>query len=397
MSPPLRHLSFLPLLLLVGCGGGNGESRFTVRDSTGVMIAESTAARWTLTEGWSVDTVPLLNLGTTGEGPAHEFSQVVAALRLPDGSVMVADAGSRQVRKFSPEGQHIWSSGRQGDGPGEHNQLRSIALFRGDSILAYDYWLGRATLLSADGHLGRVFNVGPAGLRPERVTVLDDTLLIAEYRDWQESELKPGLIRPLRLLARVTPAGVVVDTIARVPGHESVLQPNGDDGFALFGRTGHTGALGGALVLGSADDVSFTIHGADGRLQRIVRVPTADLRLSAAEVAREREAILAELPDRVLAYLREVVASLPTPTHRPGYDRLVVDAMGAVWLRPHRGLSERGSPYDWQVFSAEGEWLGTMVLPERFRVYDIGADYILGVGRGEFDVEEVQLLRLSRE
>lgn len=50
----------------------------------------------------------------------------------------------------------------------------------------------------------------------------------------------------------------------------------------------------------------------------------------------------------------------------------------------------------WTVFDSEGRQLGTLTLPARFRVTDVCADYVVGVGRDELDVEKVQLFRLDR-
>jgi hypothetical protein len=49
-----------------------------------------------------------------------------------------------------------------------------------------------------------------------------------------------------------------------------------------------------------------------------------------------------------------------------------------------------------QIFAPDGEWLGTIALPDRLTVLEIGSDYVLGVWRDEFDVERVQLLTLER-
>ncbi len=76
-----------------------------------------------------------------------------------------------------------------------------------------------------------------------------------------------------------------------------------------------------------------------------------------------------------------------------------MDQTGAVWLEEHRGEFTNllsSEPRAWNVFSADGDWLGEVLLPGRFTVYEIGSDYILGVRRDEFRVEHPQVLRLER-
>jgi hypothetical protein len=48
------------------------------------------------------------------------------------------------------------------------------------------------------------------------------------------------------------------------------------------------------------------------------------------------------------------------------------------------------------VFGADGRMVGRLVTPPRFRLTDVGADYLLGVATDEDDVEQVVWYRLDR-
>jgi hypothetical protein len=50
----------------------------------------------------------------------------------------------------------------------------------------------------------------------------------------------------------------------------------------------------------------------------------------------------------------------------------------------------------WEVFDPTGRWLGNLDLPERFRPFQVGADYILGVRLGGSGEEQVAVYRLTR-
>ena len=50
----------------------------------------------------------------------------------------------------------------------------------------------------------------------------------------------------------------------------------------------------------------------------------------------------------------------------------------------------------WDVFDREWRWLGTITLPERIRITRIERDAIIGIARGEDDVEQVVVLRIAR-
>ena len=73
----------------------------------------------------------------------------------------------------------------------------------------------------------------------------------------------------------------------------------------------------------------------------------------------------------------------------PLYGSPFADADGNVWLPSYRlAYPEEGSPYT--VISSDGEWVGQVETPPRFRILDVTGDLVLGVGRdGETDVVHV--------
>ncbi len=231
MSGALR---FLGLGLLAGCAGGSSAAPMTVRDSAGVTIVESMAPQWQPGEEWQVDPVPLLDLGGGEGGPAFEFDVVAGTLRLDDGSVVVADFQSREIRRFAPDGSVMWISGREGDGPGEYNRVRNVARYRGDSLLVFDFWIGRATILGTDGQVGRTFRLGVTG-RSDRLLPLNDSTLVGVLFSIQALEQGEGMVRMPEPMIRVRPDGSVVDTLAVVPGGESFMVPEAEI-LPLFGR-----------------------------------------------------------------------------------------------------------------------------------------------------------------
>lgn len=381
---------------LIGCGGAPETARFAVRDSAGVTIVESRAPRWQDGEGWRVDSTPFFDVGSLDGGAAYEFDVVEDAMRLADGSVVVADFGSRQIRQFGAGGQIQWVSGREGDGPGEYNRIRNINRYRGDSILVYDFWLGRATVLDRDGQVGRVFRLESTG-RSDRIYPLSDSTLAAVFLGIEALERGfeggGGLIRIPEPLVRVRPDGTVIDTITVVPGGESFMVPEAEV-RPLFGRRGAPVAVAGSEVYsGTADRMSFQVHAESGRLLRSIRVPGFDLTVSPAQVAAERAT---RLRDNSPDWLRSAVAALPSPPARPAYARLLVDPRGTVWLEPYRGNSERDVTMPWQVFGPDGEWLGAVFMPQSLRVFEIGLEHMLGVRLGEDQVEHVQMFGLHR-
>jgi hypothetical protein len=70
-----------------------------------------------------------------------------------------------------------------------------------------------------------------------------------------------------------------------------------------------------------------------------------------------------------------------------------VAADGNVWLRDYdvHWTSEL-----WTVYSPNGSRLSRVRIPWRFRIFEIGSDYVLGHERDELDVEYVRMYRLRR-
>ena len=86
----------------------------------------------------------------------------------------------------------------------------------------------------------------------------------------------------------------------------------------------------------------------------------------------------------------------PASPTRPAFADILVDPSGAVWLELYLGESEQDEPPEWLVLDADGTWLGTVRIPDRFTVSDITMDAVLGVRRDELDLAHPQVLRLTR-
>jgi hypothetical protein len=378
------------------CAGPTPQSSFTIRDSAGVAIAVSTSARWDAApvERWRVGTDPILDLSTTGEGPEHEFFRVSDALRLSDGRIVVANSGSSQVRVYSPEGAHLASIGREGEGPGEFTRFFGIDAIAGDSLLVHTY-PSRVTILSPDLEVVRVFDVDRLA---RRLQAFAGGMLGTVGIPMREDPGENALVRMPERLIRFDLEGAPRDTIFEVPGSETFLfmsELGASGGRPLFGKNTVVATVGDALVIGLADSLSYAVYGGEGDLRRSVRVTGFDLTLSDDEVAAEIQARLGPDPD---PFSRDLHEALPVPRTRAAYERLIVDPTGNVWAAGQPSWSERRERLarDWHVFSPEGEWLGRVTMPARFDPFEIGSDHVLGVYSDELDLEHVQLLPLTK-
>ena len=147
---PRLHL--VVFALLAACGRPDATSdAFLVVDSSGVDLAESSAPAWASGRlpRWSITATPELDLTETGDGPASEFYRVRDATIRSDGSIVVANAGSSEVRLYSGAGEALGAVGRDGDGPGEYRQISRLIRLPGDSVGVFS-WPTRLTVLAPD-------------------------------------------------------------------------------------------------------------------------------------------------------------------------------------------------------------------------------------------------------
>lgn len=144
------------LLLLAACDATPRPHGPTVTDSAGVALVAHGHLDYQTLPQWQLSVQPELRVGVVEGDPERQWDQLFAAARRADGSVVALDRGSRQVRAFAADGTHLWSTGGDGDGPGEFRYPWSLSALAGDSIVVSDPGTARLTVLGPDGSLARV-------------------------------------------------------------------------------------------------------------------------------------------------------------------------------------------------------------------------------------------------
>jgi len=367
-----------------------------------VRIVESTRAEFGDSLGWLVDSEPLLDLTRPGAGLAHVFHRVSDLTMLPDGSVIVAERGSGLLRRFSVNGELLAESGAQGDGPGEYRQLSSIHQYRSDSIVAFDRWLGRATVLDGDFELARTIQF-PAPYAAE-LSVLSDGTFIVQFLfpSVMEYDGDGGINRTPVPVLHYSAGGELRDTLLVLPGYEELMIPSRSGvGWSsmglLFPKRSFMVASGTEVFVATSDSMSFDVLSPDGLLLRRVGVPTWDLSITREMIEGEKYAFVPDdASPELLRRVEERFAMQPVPKSRPAFEAVLIDEGGYTWLANTKGRSNYYEATRWEVFSPTGEWLGAVVTPARFTVHEIGPEHILGVWLDDLDVEHVQVLRLLR-
>jgi hypothetical protein len=390
-------------LVMPANAGGQG------RDSAGVRIIDNDRPVWTPANAVRLASAPAVVIGT-GDGEAHELSSVEGAIRLGDGTIVVADGTTSQLRFFDATGKHVRSVGRRGGGPGEFNQLRMLAKLAGDTIVAGD-GLRSLSFFTGTGTFIRTARTAlpPTPDRPVLTVILavldDQSTVVAPISNpapraagarWTETV-------PLSILDRAGGNAVSLGThpywvFAMYEGQAIPVRFSEELMVTTNGRE---------LFVGFGAQYAIRVFSKDGRLQRIIHRRWTPTRVASGETDRYAEAwgkrwirATGAEYDRQLREFRQN----PFAEVVPAISQIIADRSGRLWVREARvaDASATGSlgqmplvPSTWNVFDTAGRWLGNVTTPPRLFVQEIGADYLLGIASDSDGVQTVVMYRLE--
>ncbi len=381
-------------IMLSACGNSEHRDVVVRRDGAGVEIVESHEALWTDGDEWNVFAEPLLDLAVAGSGPEHEFFRVRNAIRLTDGRVVVANSGTNEVRFYDADGHFLRSTGRTGQGPGEFERLTSVRGYRADSLIAFDYWGRRVSVMDATGEIVRVTSLTmPAGSFRD-LHALPGGAFLLHANTLAVMEEARGRIRIPAPLLKLNADGIVEDTVAVVPGFETYVFESGDVAPPFYHQAWVT-AHDSRIYVGDGNSFEISVFDLAGDVRSVIRLPRYDQTVPASIRDSIRVAMLQqELPPEIRPTFEAMASSIPE--RRPAYSGITVDPLGFVWVHGYVTSSGAPGPRHCEIFDSTGVWLGTVSLPDNFNLYQVGEDYVVGGYRDELGVETIRVLGLDR-
>lgn len=392
----------LPLLVIVAFGACTGDHTdqpgAAVRDSAGIRIVENTTPLWQQGQAWHLSTEPVVDIGAQSD-PLYELFRVNGAVRLATGEIVIANAGSSELRFYDATGSYLRASGGEGEGPGEFLLLRSLYRLGGDSLLVRDPLAGRLSLFDAEGAFVRVIRLTPTDGAPMPTLsgVFDDGSFLVHGMTLEAAEI--GFVRPDAVLFRYATDGTVLHRLGVFPGNETYIfvdaQGNRGMNRAHFQRGTGFLVTRNRFVVASNDSYELVLYDMDGDLEMLVRKSQPVVSIGDAEVRALREYYLSQTAEAdARRRLLQWFDAMPVAPSMPAYATVWGDALGNLWVADYDPLVVRAPR--WSVFNAEGVWLGVVTTPEGFRPLDIGSDYVLGLWRDADDVEHVRLYTLIK-
>ncbi len=390
--------------LLLTTGEGNpalaAQPSFTIRDSAGVRIVVNSGPAWSSEAEYRIGARPVLKIGTVEGDPHQMFEQVRGVTRMDDGTIVVLEGGTNELRLFDAGGNFVRNLGGTGDGPGEFRFLTEMWV-SGDTIFGFCNARKRISVFGRDGQVlanTRIEVAEGAGNPAAKGHFSDGTLLVLSAPSGvipMTQGVFPGASWRLDRFSR---SGRFINEIAFVKesnrwGHEISGLPPGMY-LPLSLGIGPYAARDAHVHTGDPTEGSIERWGGDGDLTRVIRWPTPELRVTARQRSRYRVAH-AEPPQGVNpASWNRYLDETPFPDRMPAYSRLLVDALGNLWAERYRPSWEEGS--SWYVFDERGVWLGELPTPHGLRIFEIGADHVLGLERDELGLPFVVMFPLAR-
>ena len=409
------------LVAASGCHSASPPVHTIHTDSAGIPIATAIEPLWGPGEGWTVEPEPLLEIGTVTGAPEYQLTDVVAAVRLSNGDIVVADRSAAELRGYDPAGNFRWRAGRSGEGPGEFRSLDFVGTAAGDSLVTYDGTLLRAQLFDPQGGLARTYRVAiPEGEAAGRVIVAEkaagvvDGLLLVRSTEYG-GEMSTGVVRPPEQVAALDLANGAVRLLTVVPGDESYVRAREEGGYVfgryVFFKGPEYGAAAGRLAVIDTEVWSvrlISLH--DGATTAVFRRNVAPRAASRALVELHLDGIVAmafpepgQAPAEDVEGVRRRWREFQRAPHLPVLRSVHVDGTGHLWLQPYYVAGADPPPYE--ILAPDGTWLGSVTLPpglhRAFIQYqapymEIGDDYVLGVWTDELDVQYVRMYRINK-
>ncbi len=389
------------LALLLACNPDSQPADATLTtDSAGIRIVHSHPASSNAT--CTVSEEPSVVIDDDESDENQWFSRLGNVARMSDGSIVAVDRGSAQIRVYDPDGQHLRTMGRQGEGPGEfENGPFQMWIAAGDTIWAGDYFPWRYNVFSAEGEFVRGVHLDPQFVPTSMGGgVLDNGYSVnSSEKRFRKADFS---VADTMIVEAHDSDGQLIDTLARIPnGRWGQADPDHEvlSTFwlpRLFYAGAKVDAGGSTVALAYGMNAEVRVLDDEFNLRLIVRWTEPDREVTAADVDAWREDYIESRPrpdfsPMAEAHDADISEDRPVAELFPAISTVMVGRDGRIWVRQYdRPREDRG----WLAFEPDGQFLCHLApLPGSIR--EFGSDYVLLLHESELGTQTVQLHRLA--
>jgi hypothetical protein len=327
---------------------------------------------------------PVLRIAAEGAGRPL-IGRVTHAVRMRDGSLVVADDAEYTLHWFDAAGRFRFTRGREGAGPGEFRSIRWMSTCAQDSLYVYDAMQDRVAVYASDGRYVRQRSA--IGFVNIEACAPDGTMVGITFT----TTSAPGSVQRGAIIA--LRASNQIDTLQT----NTVLSQNIPLGVRLRIAVGREANGRPIVVYGVGDSAQLTVRSLDRPpATRAIgvgvanRIPTTAQYDAAVDYWATRIPGTSAEQDVMRAYMRR----LPKATQLPAYAALLVDpATRLLWVqRSHAGDGETVL----ERRTLAGALQGLVRLPADVTVFDVRDGYLVGrVSDATSGEEAVVVYRLA--
>jgi 6-bladed beta-propeller len=398
----------LVLPLLAACGHSGASSwAGTISDSAGVAVVQNpTEGMWGAGQGWTVQET--LSIGEMGGDEHYQFGQIAGVDVDATGNVYIADQQARDVRVYDATGKYVRTIGKPGSGPGEFGPQISGLEVVGDQIFVPDIGNQRLSRFSLEGGALGDTHIDFAQAIPARWDEMPAGRLVAQLR--HIAFTGPATAPTGDAIRAVQDDGAFGDTVGMLPPGETITMSGGRMQVKMFQPEPIWDAdESGEMVSGRNNEFRVEVRDAAGAVTRIVTRPSTPRPVT----ERDKKVILDALREvykRAGAPPQAVEQALSLfqfADNYPAFASLALGPQGSIWAQRVRTGDEltggaQGGTFDvqdmgsteWDVFEADGKYLGTVTFPGRFQPVRVLGDRFYGIAKDSLDVQSMKVYRV---
>lgn len=400
----VNRITPLLTLVLAACGGSSASVENwegSVADSAGItVVTNPQQGIWGGTAGWTL--VEEFRAGGM-DAPTEAQIGLIAPMGLDldaDGNVYVADTQTQHVQVYDADGTFLRTIGSPGQGPGEIGPGMTALFVVDQELWVADLGNIRVNRYTLDGMLGDPMPLDFTGGIPIRWDELAGDRVVVQLRG-----VTPG-----------APAGDALvflgdesnDTLAVLPQGQSFQLAGGAPQFRFFeAEPVWDATLDGRLMSAMNSDYRIEVRNPDGQLERVITRAFERRPVTEGDQQQMRTAIRQLMIDQGAPpqAVEMIMGQASFADFYPAFAQLLAGPSGSLWIQRIATAEELGASDDfdlqnlgsddWDVFDAEGRYLGVITMPEKFTPMRVDGDAFWGVQRDELDVQSIVRFRLN--
>lgn len=401
------RFAYAPLITvaLAACGGGGSGSTDawsgSVTDSAGVtVVANPQEGIWGGTPGWSL--TEEFRAGGM-EAPTEAQIAQIAPMGLDldaEGHVYVGDTQAQTVQVYDADGTFLRTIGSPGQGPGEIGPGMTALFVVDEQLWVADLGNVRINRYALDGTFDQSVPLDFTSGIPIRWDELEGDRVVVQLRGIDPSAPSGD--------ALVFLGDAIGDTLAVLPQGQSFQLTGGAPQFRFFeAEPVWDAASDGRLMSAMNSDYRVEVRTPEGELTRVLtrdfeRRPVTEGDQQNMRVAIRQLMIDQGAPPQAVEM---IMGQATFADFYPAFAQLLAGPAGSLWIQRIATAEELGASDDfdlqnlgsddWDVFDAEGRYLGVVTMPEKFTPMRVDGDAFWGVQRDEFDVQSIVRYRLN--